>query len=96
MSRKPSLAEAMQPLDRRAASELEQVSASGSPIDPSPSERQRVPPSREGKKTVAGHFDPAVSRQLRQIALDENRTVQELLREALNDLFAKRSKPPIA
>jgi hypothetical protein len=54
------------------------------------------PPSRQGKKTIAGHFDPAVSRQLREIALAEDSSVQELLREALNDLFHKRGRPPIA
>jgi hypothetical protein len=53
-------------------------------------------PSRQGKKTIAGHFDPAVSRQLREIALAEDSSVQELLREALNDLFIKRRRPPIA
>jgi hypothetical protein len=57
---------------------------------------QPRPPSRQGKKAVAGHFDPAVSRQLREIALIEDSSVQELLKEALNDLFVKRGKPPIA
>jgi hypothetical protein len=52
--------------------------------------------SRQGKKTIAGHFDPAVSRQVREIALAEDSSVQELLREALNDLFLKRGRPPIA
>lgn len=60
------------------------------------SARQSLPPSRQGKKTIAGHFDPAVSRQLREIALAEDSSVQDLLREALNDLFAKRGRPPIA
>jgi hypothetical protein len=58
--------------------------------------KQSLPPSRQGKKTIAGHFDPAVSRQLREIALAEDSSVQDLLREALNDLFAKRGRPPIA
>jgi hypothetical protein len=53
-------------------------------------------PSRRGKKTIAGFFDPAASRQLRQIALDEDSDIQELLREAINDLFEKRGKPRIA
>ena len=53
-------------------------------------------PSREGKKAVTGFFDPAVSRQLKQIALEEDSNIQALLREALNDLFAKRGKSPIA
>jgi hypothetical protein len=55
-----------------------------------------APPSRQGKKTIAGHFDPAVSKQLHQIALDEDSSVQALLTEALNDLFIKRGRPPIA
>jgi predicted transcriptional regulator len=51
---------------------------------------------RRGKKAVSGHFDPAVQKQLNQMALDEDSSVQALLREALNDLFAKRGKPTIA
>ena len=70
-------------------------------LPPSDADREQrssslQPPSRQGKKTIAGHFDPAVSRQLREIALAEDTSVQELLREALNDLFIKRSRPPIA
>ncbi len=57
---------------------------------------QPVPQSRQGKKTIAGHFDPAVSRQLKEIALAEDSSVQALLQEALNDLFTKRGKSPIA
>jgi len=53
-------------------------------------------PSREGKKAITGFFDPAVSRQLKQIALEEDSNIQALLREALNDLFIKRGKSPIA
>ena len=53
-------------------------------------------PARQGKKLVGGHFDPAVSRQLKQLALDNDTTVQELLREALNDLFTKHRRNPIA
>ncbi len=53
-------------------------------------------PAREGKKAVVGYFDPSVSRQLREIALAEGKTLQGLLREALNDLFVKRGKSTIA
>jgi hypothetical protein len=58
--------------------------------------REAVTPSRHGKKVVAGHFDPAVSRQLHHIALEEDTSVQALLQEAINDLFTKRGKPPVA
>jgi hypothetical protein len=57
---------------------------------------QSVPPSRVGKKPVTGFFNPEVSRQLKQVALNEDKTMQELLQEALNDLFRKYDLPPIA
>lgn len=53
-------------------------------------------PIRQGKKIIAGYFDAAVSKQLKQMALDEDTNIQALLREALNDLFTKRGKAPIA
>lgn len=57
---------------------------------------QGTPPSRQGKKAITGFFDPVVSRQLRQLALDEDKTVQLLMTEALNDLFVKHNQKPIA
>ena len=55
-----------------------------------------TPPSRKGKKAVTGFFDPIVSRQLKQLALDEDKTIQSLLSESLNDLFIKYNHKPIA
>jgi hypothetical protein len=45
---------------------------------------------------VAGHFQPAVQKQLRMMAAEQSTTVQALLTEALNMLFAKHRKPEIA
>jgi len=55
-----------------------------------------VAPSRQGKKAIGGFFDPAVSRQLKQLGIDQDNPVQELLREAINDFFKKHGKSPIA
>ena len=55
-----------------------------------------TPPSRQGKKAVTGFFDPEISKQLKQLALDEDTTSQALLGEALNELFTKYSLKPIA
>ena len=55
-----------------------------------------VVPSRAGKKPITGFFDPEVSRQIKKVALEQDRTMQELLQEALNDLFRKYDLPPIA
>lgn len=88
MVRKQSLAEAL----KERPTEVSEPQ----PASQAPSTATYTAPSRRGTKVVSGHFDPAVSRQLRMIALDEDSSVQELLREALNDLFIKRGKAPIA
>ena len=63
---------------------------------PASSTRSELPPIRRGKKMISGYFDPAVARQLKQLALDNDSTVQALLGEALNELFIKYNKKPIA
>ncbi len=44
---------------------------------------------REGKKIIAGHFPKSTWAELRRLAVDADKTAQELLEEALADLFAK-------
>ena len=94
MAKKPSLASA-----------LKQAAGHPDPVPPSSPGRESVvqaerrgsvAPSRTGLKTIAGHFDPAVSRQLRSLALERDTSLQELLREAINDLFQKYQRPPLA
>ena len=58
-----------------------------------PSTRQ---PSRIGKASVTGYFAPEVRKQLRRLAADRDTTIQALLGEALNDLFAKHGLPELA
>ncbi len=53
-------------------------------------------PSRKSTKHIGGYFDPAVSKQLREIALAEDSSVQALLGEAIDMLFQSRRKPTIA
>jgi antitoxin-like ribbon-helix-helix protein len=64
---------------------------------PAAETRDTAAPSRQGKKAISGFFDPAVSKQLKMIGLErDDESLQELLREALNDLFVKYKKAPIA
>ncbi len=49
---------------------------------------------RVGKVSVARYFRPEVRRQLRRLAAGDT-TVQALLGEALNDLFAKHGLPEL-
>ena len=60
---------------------------------------QRDPHFRPGRAemtNVTGYFPPAVKKMLRMIAAEEETTIQELMAEAFNELFAKRGKPEIA
>lgn len=52
--------------------------------------------ARHGKKAIAGFYDNQVSKQLKMLAVEEDRTVQAMLGEALNLLFEKYGKDAIA
>jgi hypothetical protein len=53
-------------------------------------------PSRSGRVLVGGHFAPEVQTALKIVAAEERTTVQALLAEGINTIFAKRGKPEIA
>ena len=53
-------------------------------------------PSRSGRVLVGGHYAPEVQTALKVIAAEERTTVQALLAEGINTVFAKRRKPEIA
>jgi hypothetical protein len=55
--------------------------------------RQR---GREGKVSITQWVDPVVRKQLAQIALDEDKDQYELVNEAINLLFDKYGRSPIA
>jgi len=52
-------------------------------------------PSRDGRRFLGGHFPPAVVRQMKMLAVEEDTTTQALLEEALNLLFVKKGKGKI-
>jgi len=59
-------------------------------------ESSATPPSRRGKKAVVCYVDPAVSRELKVLGAEGQRSVQALLVEAVNDLLEKYGKLPLA
>lgn len=98
MNKRKSLADALNTAAYPSTAQAEEP-AETAPPDPAPvapRSTKTTTPAREGKKAVVGYFDPSVSRQLREIALAEGKTLQGILREALNDFFAKRGKSTIA
>jgi hypothetical protein len=58
--------------------------------------KAEAPPSRLGRVLIGGHFAPEVQTALKIIAAEERTTMQALLAEAINTVFAKRHKPEIA
>ena len=54
------------------------------------------PACREGKKAVMCHVDEDVNTQLEYLKIERKATKQELFCEAINLLFVKYDKPPIA
>lgn len=59
-------------------------------------------PDRAGKTNITGYFDKPVKWELQDLATERSRalgrkvTAQEMLAEALNDLFKKYGKPEVA
>lgn len=63
---------------------------------PAPKEVTSRPPSRKGKRAVTGYVSQQAFTQLQILRAERGMDVQELVVEALNDIFTKYGKPPIA
>ena len=59
-------------------------------------EHKNRPACREGKRQVAGHFDEQVHKQLRVIAAQEDKSLQDVMADAFNMYFRSLGLPPIA
>ena len=91
MTKKANLAAAL-----HEASGKKPAVAMLAPANNEPAATISKPPSRTGKRVVAGHFDPVVIRQLKLLAMDNDTSIQAMLAEALNDLFEKHNMKPLA
>jgi len=93
MPKRPSIAgairEAAQPAPPPVAPKPETAA-------PEPARRPFQAKTREGKKMIAAPIDPAARQQLKMLAAELDRKSEDLIREALRDLFTKYGKPPIA
>ena len=76
---------------------------SAAPVTPAPPASNLPPslqipqqPSRRGKVAITQWVDPAVRKQIARMAIDLDSSQSALVAEALNLLFEKYGKPPIA
>src|SRR5687767_15141528 len=67
--------------------------------DPQPERSEAAPvyrqPGRDGTAPITAHFPKEVRKQLKGLAVELDRTMHDLVAEALNDLFAKHNKAEI-
>ena len=68
----------------------------GKTQDSAPEDNPHYRPGRATKSNVTGYFPPEVKKQLRMLAAEKDTTIQDLLAEAINGLFAAHGKPEIA
>lgn len=92
MAAKKSLMESMQPFDNKASS-----SATMEPQPPQEIAPASQPaPSRRGKRAITGYVAPDAFKQFKILQAERDKDGQQLIEEALNDLFKKYGKPAIA
>ncbi|RAH95655.1 hypothetical protein DLJ53_34250 [Acuticoccus sediminis] len=87
----------MQPFPSAAPAARETpLATSVEAISEAPPTRPAIQPSRQGTKAITGHYPPAVRYQLKLLAAEKGRTMEDMLAEGLNMLFAAHGKPEIA
>jgi hypothetical protein len=91
MARRPSL-DQTDLTPRPSAAIVPMLAPAAAPTDePKPRAKGRL-----GKRGVAFWLNPAAFKQLGQISLDEDRSVQSLMEEATDLLFTNRGKHRLA
>lgn len=63
--------------------------------EPGPVPRPYRQPGRDGTAPITAHFPKEVRKQLKGLAVELDRTMHDLVAEALNDLFAKHNRAEI-
>lgn len=89
LAHQPPKAEPPQPTPAPSASP---VTAEEQPM--LPMRAPLVQRSRQGKKTIAGYFEPEFAKAIKTLGVELDRTTESLMREALNDLLRKNGKHP--
>lgn len=104
MSKKANLAKALADIGGSVRKRPDPVPAASSAaektqtlkVEKSTSNKASTQPSRIATRPITVHFPQAVRDQLKILAIEEGKTLQSLIAEGFNDLFAKYGKPEIA
>lgn len=66
-----------------------------SPTRPGQGRPTPPPPSRQGRKQIAGFFSPEMSFTMHMLARRQGRSLQALMTEAFNDVLRKHGESPV-
>lgn len=93
MSRKPSFANlrGTSPTTAPASTQATAVAGSTGAGDAT----DKAPPSRQGRKQIAGFFSPEMSFAMHMLARRQGRSLQALMTEAFNDVLRKHGESPV-
>jgi hypothetical protein len=58
--------------------------------------KDQTKPGRDGRQFIAAHVTPEAGKQFKLLVVQQDSTVQDMLVEAINDLFAKHGLSRIA
>lgn len=58
--------------------------------------KEQTKAGREGRQFIAAHVTPEAAKQFKLLVVQQDKTVQDMLTEAINDLFAKYKLSRIA
>lgn len=91
MAKRPSLAESMKAVQPSPAARVIEAPAPAATTAPAPRAEAKgyFAATRVGKKRVTLAITPDEHKRLKRLSADTDRTIEQLMKEALDDLFAK-------
>lgn len=105
--KRASLAQAMQATQQKPQAQPQVALAENLPDElsaPTPAQKRTRAPkgssaaatSREGTRMLGAHINEPAQRQFKVMCAENDKTVQDTVVEAINDIFRKYGKEPIA
>jgi DNA-binding protein YbaB len=80
-------------MTKQPSSAAKKAASPKTAVEPAAGRRKSQP---DGRKGILVRATPAAWKELKRVAIDEERTLQDVMTEAINDVLKKYGKPPVA
>ncbi len=80
-------------MTKQPSSAAKKAASPKTAVEPLAGRRKSQP---DGRKGILVRATPAAWKELKRVAIDEERTLQDVMTEAINDVLRKYGKPPLA